>query len=133
MHKIKMSKILLSISALTLFLLSSCQETMVERAQREAYEYTRKYCPTPPVNYVITDSVAFNVSKETYIYYCTFTDRLDDEQVIHDNKQVIEDALRKSILESTNMKPFVEAGFHFRYICRSQKNPDNIILEVKFP
>lgn len=127
-----MSRNFLFLVALIVSLLTSCQETMQERAQREAYEYTRKYCPTPPVHYVITDSVVFNVSKETYIYYCTFTDRLDDKQIILDNKEAIEGALRKSVLESPNMKPFVDAGFHFRYVCRSQKESKLILLETKF-
>lgn len=113
-------------------LLCSCQKTLQEKAEREAHEYTRKYCPTPVINYMITDSVIFDVNKETFIYYYTLTDRLDDQDIIRENKQKIEEMLRKSITDSPAMKPYIQAGFHFRYICRSHKQPRKILLETKF-
>ena len=47
-------------------LLCSCHENLEKRAQREAREYTEKYCPTPVQNYTRTDSVAFDVKTKIY-------------------------------------------------------------------
>ena len=46
-------------AALCSVLLSGCHENMEKRAQREAREYTEKYCPTPVQNFTRTDSVVF--------------------------------------------------------------------------
>ena len=47
--------------------LTSCQESLEERAEREAREYTEKHCPTPPQNDVITDSIVFDRAGVTSI------------------------------------------------------------------
>lgn len=112
--------------------LVACQESMEERAAREAYNYTRKFCPTPFVNCIRTDSVVFDGRTRTYLYYCTFGDVLDDSEVISANRQKVEDILRSSIRQSTTMKQYVEAGFHFRYICRSEKSPSVVLIQTAF-
>ena len=86
--------------------LAACHESMEKRAQREAKEYTAKYCPTPAVNYTRTDSVVFYPETKTM--------------------------LLKSIIESTELKPFKEAGFTFAYTCHSDKNPQKVLFETKY-
>ena len=54
------------LSVLTVMMLASCHESIEERAQREAREFTERYCPTPVVNYTRTDSVAFDMKSKTY-------------------------------------------------------------------
>ncbi len=123
---------LISILAFSALFLSSCQETMEERAAREAKNYTRKYCPTPFVNYVRTDSVTFDTRTRTYTYHCTFSGVLDDAEAIETHRSKIEDMLRSSVRGSTSMKPYVEAGFHFIYLCRSESNPKEILVKTVF-
>ena len=113
-------------------LLISCQESLEERASQEAYNFTRKYCPTPFVNYVRTDSITFNKDTRSYTYYCTFGDILDNKYIIDANRNKIENMLISSVKESTTMKPYLEAGFHYIYICRSEKNSDDILIQVAF-
>ncbi len=117
---------------LIITVLSACQESLEEKAARDAAEYTRKYCPTPVINYTRTDSVSFNKATHVYTYYCTFSDVMDNSEIIDKNRTEITRMLSTAIKESTNMKPYVQAGFHFRYICRSAKNPDVILLQVQF-
>ena len=74
-------------------LLISCQESLEERASQEAYNFTRKYCPTPFVNYVRTDSITFNKDTRSYTYYCTFGDILDNKDIIDANRNKIENML----------------------------------------
>lgn len=113
-------------------ILVSCQKSLEERASLEAYNFTRKYCPTPFVNYVRTDSVTFSMETHTYTYHCTFGNLLDNRDIIDANRSKIENMLISSIRESTTMKPYLEAGFHYTYICRSESNPEDILIQVTF-
>lgn len=113
-------------------LLASCQKSLEEKAAQDAKEYTRKYCPTPFINNTRTDSVTFNMQTHVYTYYCTFSDVLDDQEIIDLNRKKLTEILSASVKESTQMKPYIQAGFHFQYICRSAKNPNIILLQTKF-
>ena len=53
-----MRKIFILLSAVAL--LFACQESMEDRAAREAKEYTKRMCPTPIYNDTRTDSVTFD-------------------------------------------------------------------------
>lgn len=102
-------------------LFTACNESLEKRAQREAKEYTEKFCPTPVSNYTRTDSVVFYPETKTYHYYCSFVDRMDDAEIINQNKQAIDEMLLKAIIQSTELKPYKEAGFSFAYTCHSDK------------
>ncbi len=116
-----------------ILLAASCrQETLEDRAERDAKEYTHKYCPTPTINHTRTDSVTFNRATHTYTYYCTFSNVMDNEEIIEQNKDKISEMLAASITENTNMKPYIHAGFRFSSISHSDKNPQTESLEVKF-
>ena len=104
-------------------MLTACHESLEKRAEREAKEYTAKYCPTPVTNYTRTDSVVFYPETKTYHYYCSFVDK---------NRQLIDDMLLKSIIESTSLKPYKEAGFSFAYTCHSDKEPQKVLFETKY-
>ena len=107
-----MKKILFSV--LALLSLSACHhETIEERAEREAQEYTQKVCPTPVVNFTRTDSLVFDKATNTLIYYCSFTDKMDDAKIVDANKQKISDGLREGLLNNTGIKTYREAGIHF--------------------
>lgn len=122
--------VLVALFATALF--SSCQKSLEEKAMQDAKEYTRKYCPTPTINNTRTDSVTFNIKTQVYTYYCTFSGPLDNKNIIQQNKQKITEILAASVRESTSMKPYVQAGFHFQYICRSAQNPQIILLRANF-
>lgn len=111
---------------------TACHESLEKRAQREAKEYTAKYCPTPPNNYTRTDSVVFYPETKTYHYYCSFVDKMDDAEIIEKNRQLIDDMLLKSIIESTDLKPYKDAGFTFAYTCHSGKEPQKVLFEAKY-
>lgn len=119
----------LSFVGMTMF--SSCQESLEDRAERESKEYTMKFCPTPPENDVITDSLVFDKKTKTQYYYLTFTGPIDDEEMISKNKS----KLREGLLEQTRSNPqtkiYREAGFAWAYVCRSQKT-GKVILDLKF-
>lgn len=111
---------------------TSCQESIEERAMRDAKEFTKKFCPTPPENDVITDSIVFDRASRTQIYYMTFTGAIDDSKSIDDNKVKLRELLLETILSNTSLKAYKEAGFNFRYVCRSQKENGRILLDIEY-
>ena len=113
-----------------LLFLSSCQESLEEKAARQAKEYTERYCPTPVINYSRTDSVVFDKKRNVYIYYLSFCDMLDDSEIIEENRDKITDMLTQSVRESTGLKNFIEAGFRFEYVCHSEKEPKKVLFKV---
>ncbi len=116
----------LCLSLLTL-LFVSCHESLEERAEREAREYTERNCPTPVVNFSRTDSVRFDRETRNYIYYCSFVDRFDNENVVNESKEQIHKGLYNAISCDVGLKQYVEAGFSFTYIVRSDKQPSKVL------
>lgn len=115
----------------SLITVCGCQESMEDKAEREAKEYTRKYCPTPVINYTRTDSIAFSKKTHVYTYYITFVGNMDNRELLNEHRTEIQQMLTTAVHESTNMKAYVEAGFHFEYVCHSEKNPKEVLLKLK--
>ena len=113
-------------------LLCSCHENMEKRAQREAREYTEKYCPTPVQNYTRTDSVVFDIDTKTYHYYCSITGDLDDQRVFDLNRQKISDALLVNLKDNTAFVPYKKEGFAFQWTLRSDKDKNVVYFDKKF-
>lgn len=111
-----------------LCLAASCRESLADRAEKEAKDYTRKYCPTPVINFSRTDSVVFQRHDSTYIYYCTLTGKMDDPQLIGQYQKELGDMLANAVRQSTNLRLYREAGFHFQYIIHSEKEPSRILF-----
>ena len=62
----------------SLALMCSCHhDTIEDRAEREAKDYTEKFCPTPYTNDVRTDSLTFDKSSKTFTYYCRLRGLID--------------------------------------------------------
>lgn len=120
------------LSLITVVVLVSCHESIEQRAEREAKEFTEKYCPTPVNNFTRTDSVVFYPSTRTYHYFCTFTDKMDDPKVISENKTTINELLRQAISASTDLKAYKDADFTFAYTCHSAKDPQKVLFEVQY-
>lgn len=125
-----MKKVLIALSVI--ISLTACHESLEKRAAREAKEYTERCCPTPVLNNVRTDSMAFNTENKEFVYYYSFMNELDNEAVILQNKQAFHDTLRDMVASDVNLKPYVEAGFRFTYIYRSGSNPEKVLFQDSF-
>lgn len=101
-------------------LLTGCQETLEERAAREARDYTEKHCPAPIAYQVTMDSMTFDTSTHTFGYYYALKGTLDDSTYIKQNDP--RDLLLQQVKNSTNLKIYKEAGYNFRYVYSSTKN-----------
>lgn len=116
----------------TLMLATACHESVEQRAEREAREYTRKYCPTPASGCTRTDSVVFYPATRTYTYYCTLTGQMDDARVVGRCRGELHDQLASALAESTQLRLYKDAHFTFQYVCHSEKDPARVLYEDKF-
>ena len=128
----KMIRTLIFIFIATTLVFTGCKErqTLDEKAMNDVREYNRRYCPTPAVNYIRTDSITFDAKKHTFTYHCSFCDLLDNSEVVAFNKDKITRVLQTSIKSSTSMKTYIESGYRFRYVCRSRKSPQTVLFEL---
>ena len=113
-------------------LMCSCHHNTIEdRAEREAKDYTEKFCPTPYTNDVRTDSLTFDKSSKTFTYYCRLRGLIDNPKVIAENETKLKTAIRENFSNDTGTKIYKDAKFNFIYILRSDNDPKTILLKVK--
>lgn len=116
-----------AMSVLGMMMFSSCQESLEQRAERESREYTEKFCPTPPENGVISDSLVFDSKTKTQYYYLTFTGEIDNAEAIANRYELLKEGLIDQVRSDSRKQAYKDAGFNFAYICRSQKTGKIII------
>lgn len=110
----------------------ACSESLEDQAEREAKEYTEKFCPTPYVNNSRTDSAIFDKSTRTYIYYISLRDKADNENVISANKQKLHTMQKEALDNNPRLKKYKEAHFAFRFIYHSASSPQKVLLDDTF-
>ena len=111
-------------------LLAGCQhETVDDRAAREASDYTKQMCPTPIENFTRTDSLVFNRATRTLIYYCAFSDKMDDEKMVAINRNKLVEGLKAGIKNDIGLKTYLEAGIHVMYVVHSTKEPQKVLFK----
>lgn len=120
-----MKKILLLASAA--LLAASCQESLEERAAREARDFTRKNCPVKLSDVMTTDSLVFDKQTLTLQYYLSVSGSAD-------TTAILKDQLRKDMVESlkgnTSIQKYKEAGYNFKYTFCSTKHKGSILFET---
>lgn len=118
--------------ALMAGMLSACHENLADRTAREAKEYTKKNCPTPPRDFTILDSITFNKNTLTLTRHYTLIGKADQPQAFEGKKHEMRQALLESMKNETTTKKMKEAGYKFAFIYRSQKNKEIIIYQDTF-
>ncbi len=108
----------------------ACQESLEQKAAREAELYTRKNCPAQMTDNIIIDSMTFEASTHTLHYYYTLTGVADSAGVLNPNDA--RQALLAGLKNTTSMGAYKEAGYQFVYTYRSQKNPETVYFETVF-
>ena len=107
---------------------AACQESLEERAAREAETYTKKNCPAKISETVIMDSMIFEKETRTLHYYYTLTGVADSLGV--DNKDEARSSLLAALKNNTALASFKEEGFNFAYTYHSQKSPQTLHFET---
>jgi hypothetical protein len=116
--------------ALITFQFISCQESLSEKADREAKLYTKKNCPATMSDVLRMDSMTFEVSSQTLHYHYTLTGRADNEGTL--NKEEARQALLRELKNTTQVAEYKEEGYNFAYTYHSEKSPQTILYTVTF-
>lgn len=114
---------------LTAFMAAGCQETLEDRCEREAREYTEKHCPTAVAPGIVMDSMTFEKPSQTVSYYYTLTGKLDTAATFNEKSRQL---LLDQIKNSANLRLYKEAGYSFRYVYHSKKNKGLQLYETLF-
>lgn len=106
---------------LSILAMVGCQESMEDRAEREAKEYTKKYCPRVVIEQVMTlDSLTFDKAHTTFNNYYTVMGVADDRKNIEEKKNDIRMSFIKELHDDTRQRTFKDLGYSYRYILISQ-------------
>jgi len=124
-----MKKLLLVVSSIVL--MTACQESLEERAAREAREVTESKCPMPVGNNMYLDSVVFDIPTLTQTQYFRFVGDTDNDSVtIALQDADVKGTLVQELKNTPNYKALMGRGANFRYIYRSTKNPETTYLDI---
>ena len=118
--------------AICLLTMSSCQESLEKRIQRESREYTEKNCPQTFRNalddgsqvIIWLDSIAFDTDSKTLSHYF----RIDRPEVIVPELQRA--ALISQIKNDTKFQVHRDHGYNFHFLYRYSEKTDSLVYEV---
>ena len=121
-----MKKILVLLTAL--LTLSACQESMEERAERDAREATEKRCPMRlnDEGTLILERINFDKSTRTWKQ-----DFLLDASPETLEQLDMRDILLQDLKNQPSYKPYMESQFIFQYIYCDMKNPKDTLIDIK--
>ncbi len=118
-----------ALSCMSLIGLTACQESIGERFEREAKEYTERHCPQRinPEGTVILDSMVFhNDGSNEIIYYNSIHADAEAIRQVVQNAGLIRDNLKSKIINSVDLKNVKAAGLTISYRYRTADG-DSII------
>ena len=115
-----------------LCMLTSCHESLEDRAAREAKEWTAKNCPTPVVQNTRTDSLTFDKETRTIGYWYTLCGTADNLEATKAKREELRGILLEGLKASTQLKLYKDEGFNVRYVYHSEKDPKTVLLDETF-
>ena len=109
-------------------MLSSCQEKMEERAERDARETTEKRCPMRlnEVGSIIMERIVFD--KTTHTWRQEYLFDLDADAQIEEG--TAREALIKELKNTPSYKAYMDNGFNFQYIYFRMSNPKDTVINI---
>ena len=111
-----------------MLLFTACQESLEDRCEREAKEYTRKNCPAKMDNNTTLDSLTFERDTHTLHYYYKLTGFADNDSVV-ENLDVV-NILKNELRNTTTLKLYKDNHYRFAYTYRSEKNPEKVFIDI---
>ena len=121
-----MKKILFLLTVL--LTMSSCQESMEDRAARDAAEATAKRCPMRlnDDGTLVLERITFD--KSTLIWKQDFLLEASPEAI---EQLDMRDILLKELKNMPSYKPYMESNFIFQYVFCDMKNPKDTLMDIK--
>ena len=125
-----MKKILLFTTAL--LLLTACQESLEEKAAREAREVTESKCPMPIGDNMYLDSIVFDIPTLTQTQYFRFTGNSDNDSTVENivSNNDLKGTLVKELKNTPPYKALMNKGISFRYIYGSTAEPEKTYIDI---
>ena len=118
------------IACLSLAILVGCQESLENRAAREADEYTQKFCPMKGSDNTFLDSMTFDKTSHTLInHFSIITDSTSAQRAV-EKADMIKSQLTEEVKNDTGKKRFKEEGYSFRFIARSYEDKSLILYDT---
>ena len=121
-----MKKVILFV--LAVLTLGACQESLEDKCARECVEFTKRKCPSAVAQDIVVDSMTFDRASHTIQYYYNLTGDSDREDAYL--KDQARDLLKNALKNTTQVMSYKEAGYNFRYIYYSEKNPETVYLDI---
>lgn len=104
------------------FTMVACQESLEDRAFREAKEHTAKFCPQRLNENTTLDSLTFDIPSHTFTSYLTIVTDAEGAQRAQQLKNKIREELVMLVKSDTSRKRYKEEGYAFRYVARSDSS-----------
>ena len=125
-----MKKILLFTTAL--LLLTACQESLEEKAAREAREVTESKCPMPIGDNMYLDSIVFDIPTLTQTQYFRFTGNSDNDSTVENivSNNDLKGTLVKELKNTPSYKALMNKVISFRYIYGSTAEPEKTYIDI---
>ena len=114
--------------ALATLILGACQESLEDKCARECVEFTKRKCPSAVAQDMIIDSMTLDRASHTVQHYYKLTGASDRPDAYP--KDQAKDLLKNALKNTTQVMSYKEAGYNFRYIYYSEKNPQTIFLDI---
>lgn len=108
----------------------ACQESLEQKAAKEASTYTRKTCPIILNENVVMDSMTFDKDTHTFGYHYRLTGMMDNDSMI--KPEEMRQQLLAGVKNMTTARVYMEKGYNFQYVYRSEKDPNTILFDVLF-
>ena len=123
-----MKKIVLFV--LTALVFGACQESLEDKCEREAQEYTKRNCPSMVAPEIMLDSLTFERESHTIHYYYRLTGTSDRADAFKKDEATA--LLKNELKNTTSLQIYKDAGYNFTYTYRSEKDPKTIWMEMTF-
>jgi hypothetical protein len=123
-----MKKLILFV--LTALVTGACQESLEDKCEREAQEYTRRNCPAMVAPEIMMDSMTFERATHTIHYYYRLTGNSDRADAF--KKDEATKVLKDGLKNTTSLQLYKDAGYNFTYTYRSEKDPKTVWMEMTF-
>ena len=114
--------------ALVTLVLGACQESLEDKCARECVEFTKRKCPSSVAQNMLIDSMTFARATHTIQYYYKLTGASDRSDAYP--KDQARQLLKEALKNTTQVMAYKEAGYSFRYIYYSEKNPKTVYLDI---
>jgi hypothetical protein len=128
---IKKTIVLAVVLASCVMILSACQESLEEKAAREARTFTESNCPSHINESMILDSMTYEPVTRTLHYYYRLTG-VDDIDRLRQNAAEARRQLLRGLKNDTSLKNYKDGGFNFAYTYVLDKKTDEVIYDFDF-